>query len=120
MEVILRTTGTEDWSCKVSLRFENPLPDTPRRIEPGTSLFDQTQNPQEVSLIIRRAQLAILNPGQDPKGFLEMDEEKCRTYPSKSFSRNMIVVEITKAEVDVTFIDLLGIIANTSEVLPLS
>jgi GTPase SAR1 family protein len=119
MEFILRAKGTDNWSCTVKLRYENPS-DTPRKIEPGTYPFAETQNPQDVSLIIRRAQLAILNPSQDSKDFLDMDEEQCRKHPSKSsFSRNMVVVEITGADVDVTFIDLPGIIANT-EVLPSS
>jgi hypothetical protein len=35
---------------------------------------------------------------------------------SNSFSRNSIVVEISGADIDVTFIDLPGIIQNTEKV----
>ena len=118
MEVVLRSKGTDGWSCAVKLRFECSS-DVPTGRELGTFDFAKTQTPDEVSLIIRRAQLAILNPSKDPKDFLALDEAQCLKHPSEfPFSRNMVVVEITDAEVDVTFIDLPGLIANTPNVLP--
>jgi GTPase SAR1 family protein len=117
MEVVLRSKRTDDWSCAVKLRLECSS-DVPKGTELGTFEFAKTQIPEEVSLIIRRAQLAILNPGKDPKDFLAFDEAQCHKHTSElPFSRNMVVVEIIGADVDVTFIDLPGLIANTPDVL---
>lgn len=119
MEVILRSSGTDGWSCEVKLRFEDP--DIATGKAPGTIEFAKMQRPEEVSLFIRRAQLAILNPGKDPKSFLELDEVQCQKCSCElPFSKNVVVVEITKADVDVTFIDLPGIISNASTVFPYS
>lgn len=113
-----QSKGPDGPHYKVSLRFEHPS-DVPVGQSLGTVEFYATQNPNEVPLIIRRAQLAILSPGTDIKHFLALDEAQCEKYSSEiSFSRNMVVVEITDAAVDVTFIDLPGIIANTPKVLP--
>ena len=118
MEVVLRSKATDGWGCAVKLRFESPS-EVPMGRELGTFDFATTQIPEEVSLMIRRAQLAILNPSKDPKDFLAFDEAQCHKHASElQFSRNMVVVEIVGANVDVTFIDLPGLIANTPNVLP--
>ena len=118
MEVSLRSKGTDGWTCSVGLAF-NCSSDLPAGKEYGLIDFDKTQIPAEVSLLIRRAQLAILNPAEDPKKFLDFDETECNKYQSKlAFSEDMVVVEITDADVDVNFIDLPGIIANTLKVFP--
>lgn len=116
MEVTLRSSDTNGWSCTIKVRFEDPDVTTGR--PPGTIDLATVTSPEEVPLFIRRAQLAILNPGKDPKSFLALEEAECQKYPSEMlFSKNMVVVEINKADVDVTFIDLPGIIANESKVL---
>ena len=116
MEVTLRSSHTNGWSCSIKVRFEDPNVTTGR--PPGTVDLATVTSPEEVSLFIRRAQLAILNPTKDPKFFLGLDEAQCQKYSSEmSFSKDMVVVEISKADVDVTFIDLPGIIANESKVL---
>lgn len=113
MEVILRSNKTEDWNCHIRVRFEDPEVQTGRAL--GTVDLATTQRPEEVTLFIRRAQLAVLNPDEDPMHFLEFDETQCEEYVSKlSFSKDMVVVEINNAEDDVTFIDLPGIISNNS------
>lgn len=120
MEVVLRSKGIDGWCCVVKLRFECSS-DVPAGRKLETIEFAKTQTPGEVSLIIRRAQLAILNPSKDPKDFLGLDEAQCHKHPSElPFSQNMVVVEITDADADVTFIDLPGLIANTTNVLPSS
>jgi Dynamin family len=114
MEVILRTSHVDGWSCAISVRLE----DVGRA--PETVNLARVESHEEVPLLIRRAQLAVLNPGRDPKMFLDLDIAQCKTYPCElPFSRNMVVVEITKADDDVTFIDLPGLISNPSNVFAL-
>jgi len=117
MEVVLSCRkGCEGVQFSFSLRFEDASYISAAK--PGTFPFASTQNPIEVSLFIRRAQLAILNPGTDSKYFLTLDEAKCEKHVSElSFSPNIVVVEITDAPVDVTFVDLPGIISHTRKVL---
>jgi len=125
MEVILRRRPAENdrWSCRMSVRSDNYLNDRTLRKNFDSSTFADpfatTETPASVSLLIRRAQLAVLNPGKAPDSFKNMDEDTCRAYTSElPFSPDVVVVEISKADIDVTFIDLPGIIANTSDVLP--
>lgn len=118
MEVRLSKSSQEGhWHCKVSLRFEDST-GAPANAVLGTPvLFADITTPDEVSLIIRRAQLAILNPNTNVEHFQALDKEECENHSSEmAFSRNIVMVEIENAEVDVTFIDLPGIIANTNEV----
>jgi len=106
MEVVLSSDPSQ-WKCTVSLRFERG----------GTIRFTETKDRDQVPLILRRAQLAILNPHKEIKDFLEMDEIACDgEFVSTPFSRDTVVVEISGADVDVTFIDLPGIISNTERV----
>jgi GTPase SAR1 family protein len=107
MEVILNKAPPETWSCSISLRTEE------RDGSMEASLFAVTKDPNEVTLLLRQAQLAILNPGTPASTFRSLDEQGCVTQPRKdNFSKNTVVVEITGADVDVTFIDLPGIISN--------
>jgi len=118
MEVILTsgglTSGPEtSWHCKVSLRIDHPVGGH----QQGVFDFDQTTLNEEVPHILRRAQLAILNPNTDVSHFIKLDEEQCTAHVrQQNFSRNTVVMEISGAEVDVTFIDLPGIISFTEKV----
>ena len=58
--------------------------------------------------ILRRAQLAILNPGTAAERF--RDEGFNVARDELAFSEDTVVVEIVGAPMDVTFIDLPGII----------
>jgi GTPase SAR1 family protein len=114
MEVALSRSDVEPWKCKVSLRFEHDS--VPNCKSMGTHFFAETDHRDNVPLILRRAQLAILNPGDDISNFVNLDETQCKDHGiSTNFSRNTVVMEITGADVDVTFIDLPGIISNTKE-----
>ena len=115
MEIILKTSKHSDEPeyC-VSLRFD----DSPVAANRGSFPFASAQDLDDLLLMIRRAQLAILNPKKEPREFLELDQSQCNNYKSDlSFSRNFVVVEVAGAAVDLTFIDLPGIIANTEKVL---
>lgn len=118
MEVILRTRAEGPWECAVKLRLEYSS-GVPNGGELGISEFAKTQTPAEVSVLIRKAQLTILNPSKEHSSFLSLRKRDCHEYVSElQFSRNMVVVEIMGANVDVTFIDLPGIIANIPNVRP--
>ena len=60
MEVIL-SRSTQEWHGKVSLRFEHN--DTRAKMDGLYQDFAETKNPGDITLLLRRAQLAILNPG---------------------------------------------------------
>lgn len=113
MEVILNRSTNRPWHCTISLRIEHiEVPGTPRSV--GTILFASTEDKDDVPLMLRRAQLAILNPALPLSHFQGLDELECQRYPvALKFSRNTVVLDILGADVDVTFIDLPGIIANT-------
>jgi GTPase SAR1 family protein len=114
MEVVLSCSDSKTWHCKVSLRFEHNEV-TGQHL--GVFPFGETDSINEVPNLLRGAQLAILNPGKDSREFVNISEDKCKDYRSElKFSRNTVVLEITGADVDVTFIDLPGIISNTEKV----
>ena len=105
MEVVLRRGDPDNpqWSCTVSLRFEN---------KHGTTEFANTTSRDKVALL-RRAQLAILNPNKKYTQFQTLTENECKNYANEAiFSKDLILLQITGAEVDVTFVDLPGIIAR--------
>lgn len=84
----------------------------------GTPLTD----PENVELAIRRAQLALLNPSVNALRFLtynipDKDVEKpLGSVGQLSFSKNVVVVEISGANVpDLTLIDLPGIIHSVGK-----
>jgi GTPase SAR1 family protein len=114
MEVVLRRGSPDMWHCTVSLRLEHTnVPEQRQQI----ICFGETDNRDKVSLLLRRAQLAILNPNQDYLTFIDLCEDQCKEYRSETkFSRDTVVLEITGADVDVTFVDLPGIISSTEKV----
>lgn len=111
MEVVLRRGDPDstEWSCVVSLRFENS--------KHGTIEFERTTSKDDVAGLLHRAQLAILNPTAKAKDFSNLTDSQCKEYSKElSFSKDLIVLEITGTDVDVTFVDLPGIIARTDKV----
>lgn len=109
MEVFLSSSGSpEEWKAKVLLRLERE-----------TVVFDETTNRDDITLLLQRAQLAILNPDKPLAEFQTLPKERCSNnyQSSQMFSRNTVVLEITGADVDVTFIDLPGVIQNPPPVL---
>jgi hypothetical protein len=74
---------------------------------------------EELELAIRRAQLATLNHGDDPKRYVEMtanivDKEASRAH--FAFSPNPVVVEIRGEDLpNLSFVDLPGIISQSAD-----
>jgi vacuolar protein sorting-associated protein 1 len=113
MEVVLCRGDPENWNCKIFLRFDHEVPQD--RL--GIFFFAETQEREVVPLLLRRAQLAILHPDMPLREFLNLREEDCRGFGvGAQFCSNSVVLQITGADVDVTFIDLPGIISNTEKV----
>jgi GTPase SAR1 family protein len=115
MEVRLRRGDPTSWKCEVSLRYEHC--EVTGQILQSNLKFGKTNSKEEVSGLLRRAQLAILNPRKPLTDFFELTEEECYKHDRGiGFSKNTVVLDITGAEVDVTFMDLPGIIQNTEKV----
>jgi hypothetical protein len=125
MEVVLSQSQseTDPWTCAISLRImydsQGSLFTTPQTIPFGDELF----NPQHVEIALRRAQDAILSLCDDWEPadialFVDQTHASVRGR-QRSFSRNVVRLEVSAPElVDVTFIDLPGIISNAKEVCP--
>ncbi|KAJ1301437.1 hypothetical protein OPQ81_008695 [Rhizoctonia solani] len=105
----------EPWSCTVHLRFLkdasgndiNPV----RNIQFGKIITRKV----DVEDRLRRAQLAILNPGVESSLFLK-DPLPRSSSTAVAFSENFVSVEISGPDVtDLSFCDLPGIIANVRE-----
>jgi hypothetical protein len=111
MEIRLRT-GQNQWSCRVALKLDHDVPECVR----GKHIFAATRFLHEVERILKYAQWSILNAGVDHQPlrtyhqFLSADPPIDLSSTSQSFSRNFILVEVFGAPVNVTFMDLLGII----------
>jgi hypothetical protein len=109
------------WSCQVSLRFRydsfgNEL-DEPSSVTFGPAL--STANGVESRL--RLAQLAILNPHDQPTDFLTKSRDDLRYYSTPDayekgqlkFSQNSVCVDIRDSEaVDLSFTDMPGMLAH--------
>ncbi|KAH7334233.1 P-loop containing nucleoside triphosphate hydrolase protein [Rhizoctonia solani] len=109
--------STKPWQCRIYLRFlkdSNGSDINPVRNVPfGPIMYSQS----EIEDRIRRAQLAILAPNEDPTSFLSRD---LKGDPVQSggvaFSENYISVEISGPGVtNLSFCDLPGMIANVRE-----
>jgi hypothetical protein len=107
------------WSCRVSLRItydkNGQFIREPQVIPFGEVLFQ----PSDVENILRRAQDALLHmpivPDFNPEYFLQDRYE--RAPSDLGFSRNVIKMDVCGPDlVDVTFVDLPGIIANADQV----
>ncbi|KAG8736179.1 hypothetical protein FRC10_009636 [Ceratobasidium sp. 414] len=107
--------STGPWSCMIHLRFlkdENGDDISPIRNVP---FGDVITNKDQVEERLRRAQLAILNPGVNASSFLG-DKIPATSSSAVAFSENFVSVEITGPDVtNLSFCDLPGIIANVRE-----
>jgi hypothetical protein len=121
MEVqLFQAKETEDWSCTVKLHFQDDfnIQGVPART-PGTFQFDSTTDRNEVELLIARAQLAILNPTTPYERFRTLTKEDIESHVENelTFSKNSVTLKIIGDVVDLTFVDLPGVIQNTDMVL---
>ncbi|KZT61041.1 hypothetical protein CALCODRAFT_514981 [Calocera cornea HHB12733] len=112
-EVRLRYS-TEPWKCVISLRYEydeSGAQTGDSVIVPfGNNILDPTQ----VEVMLRRAQLAILNDDHNPTTYLGLDYTQLQAAKTiKQFSKNVVCVEVSGSLLtDLTFVDLPGIIQH--------
>jgi hypothetical protein len=107
IEVRLYGQGGAEWNCKVSLRRRSADNNTFEITE-----FATTSNRDVVESLLRRAQRAILNPNINSDVFRS---ETAGAQPSNDqllFSEDTIIVEIVGMDLDITFIDLPGLISS--------
>ena len=116
MEIILKTSVHEGPKYRVSLKIKF-RPDGTPLVNSEPDEFASTENPEELTHIINCAQLAILNPTKGKEEFLALEEQQCEIYRSRlAFSKNVVVLEVTGAESDLTLYDLPGIISHVEKV----
>ena len=117
MEIILHrgSVNASEWHCHISLRRE--YSEGGEKIgTPEIIPFAETGDKEQVPELLRGAQMAILNPSVDPKVFLPGGTFDSAKAVGQQFSKNVVILEISGATVDVTIIDLPGIISNTEKV----
>ena len=123
MEVVLTSADSQEarWSCQISLIFMYDAAgkrlDEPQVMSFGERLYDSA----DVERRLKRAQDAILQiPHEGAHDVTTYLQDTVVGSPkSVGFSRNVVRLDVTGPElVDVTFIDLPGIIQNSEKVHP--
>ena len=116
LHINLRDEPSSDWRCDVSLvqkyHYAEELTSSPlypwaemeQEITPFTTVYDK----RELEHVIRRAQLATLNPSQNPRLFSPL-REVLSTSTEVAFSPNIISLEIAAPGLpNLSFYDLPG------------
>ncbi|QRV99644.1 myxovirus resistance protein [Ceratobasidium sp. AG-Ba] len=99
------------WEARVFLRFDSS---SNRRGDTDIPFGETLTDKSAVQDRIARAQKAVLCPDIDSKRFLNEDLEP----RGRSFTRDTVVIEVFGKELsDLTFVDLPGLIANSSDSL---
>jgi len=117
------TNSPQPWQCQVLLRHErdqhgSPVEGKSKEEKFGPLLTDES----ELEDMLRRAQLAILNPSVSASEFEDFDTSTLAhggTFPGSAgqlqFSSNVVCLDISGPDVtDLSFIDLPGIISNVA------
>lgn len=136
IEVMVKSDAAESvWKCQVSV-FDQKQG---KAVQFGEAVYQK----RDVELVLRRAQLATLNPAKAVTTFVDLDNAECEKYEyvlrkerptdqekddsdrlvkkkdwdnfvsQEAFSQNPVVVEVIGGDFDVTFIDLPGLIQNS-------
>lgn len=119
MEVALNTTEDAAWSCQISLRFMFDAAGKSLKEPQIVAFGERFCDPLDVERALKRAQDAILqvpySPTWDVTHYLQ-DDYVLSPKPA-GFSRNVVRLDVSGPDlVDVTFIDLPGIIQNSDKV----
>ncbi|OSD00779.1 P-loop containing nucleoside triphosphate hydrolase protein [Trametes coccinea BRFM310] len=104
------------WTCQVSIRWE----DAPRgggvRSHPERPFGDAFTKWEDVELMLRRAQAAVLNPSIDSTSFLSKGKDEVSALLEKAprkFSKNVVCLDLSGPDLpDLSFVDLPGLIQN--------
>jgi len=99
--------SSQPWKCTVSLRITTDARGQPLGQSKNEIFGDPIQDRKQVEDRIRRAQLAILNPGKPARKFLTDDESV--EGSALTFSMNCVSLAISGPDVaDLSFVDLPG------------
>ncbi|KZO95027.1 hypothetical protein CALVIDRAFT_187292 [Calocera viscosa TUFC12733] len=114
-EIRLRSSNAA-WTCLISLRWEYDQIGQKLRDVRTVPFGDRFTDPSQVEIMLRRAQLAILNPKTEQHLFLSADLANFENTGELGFSRNVICIEVTGPGLtDLTFVDLPGIISSVQD-----
>ncbi|EJC99594.1 uncharacterized protein FOMMEDRAFT_148530 [Fomitiporia mediterranea MF3/22] len=117
------SNSSEPFKCQISLRIEEDefgmRVDKVKETKFGTVLHDKSQ----LEVMLRRAQLAILNPSVSKEKFVDLniealdpDEPPLDSTRQLQFSANVVCLDISSPDVtNLSFIDLPGIISNVAD-----
>lgn len=116
MECRLVQRSDVAWHCRVYLRIETDRNSHPVRDIKEEPFGDIIHNTEELEMMLRRAQLAILNPSVDAKQIVNLDlstlsddSAPLGSDEQLAFSGNVVCVTVWGPEVpDLSFIDLPG------------
>ncbi|KZT61042.1 hypothetical protein CALCODRAFT_428450 [Calocera cornea HHB12733] len=112
-EIRLRSSS-DPWKCSVSLRYEY---DSEGNLT-GDSLIipfgEDVLDPSHVEVMLRRAQIAVLNNERNPRMYLDIDPSQLQLpEDQRQFSKNIVCIEVSGPLLtDLTFVDLPGIIQH--------
>ncbi|KAJ7615866.1 P-loop containing nucleoside triphosphate hydrolase protein [Roridomyces roridus] len=115
-----RLVFAPEWACRISIRRE--FDSSARRIRGEVSEIpfgDLIRNRAEVEMMLRRAQLAVLDPTLEIARIIRMNlqelKETLQDPKTAQFSKNFVCIDLEGPELtDVQFVDLPGIIHNAS------
>ncbi|KZT61035.1 hypothetical protein CALCODRAFT_428383 [Calocera cornea HHB12733] len=114
-EIRLRSSDGP-WTCLISLRWEYDQNGQKLRDVQTVPFGEKFNDKSQVEPMLRRAQLAILNPKTEHRLFLDADLTKFENAGELNFSRNVICIEVTGPGLtDLTFVDLPGIISSVQD-----
>ncbi|KAJ9083772.1 hypothetical protein DSO57_1031396 [Entomophthora muscae] len=128
MELRLSEGKEEDWECSISLQFQNDKYgkrlSKPKEYEFKTGI----RNKNDVENAVRCAQKAILNPNNDSSAYKDYDfddsslEARMTDVNSNqlTFTYNTVCIKISGSTVNLTLIDLPGLIRTTESSLEIS
>ncbi|KAJ3183982.1 hypothetical protein HDU85_001833 [Gaertneriomyces sp. JEL0708] len=106
------------WSCNVKLRYEYDSHGRPLKAMKEVVLGKEITAKEDVDITVRRAQKALLNPSKDPAQYLHYNfddssaaaRDKEGASNELKFVKNVVCLDIHGAGVNLTLIDLPGII----------
>lgn len=99
------------WSCQIFIRWEFTADGSIDENVREVAFSGKIQDKEEVELMLRRAQMAVLNPALNIGEFVDMPVKQLKDFSKNElqFSRNTVCVDLTGPDMtDLAFIDLPG------------
>lgn len=111
-EVRLRTGDA--WAVSLKLRLDYDASNKPAKESKEFLFAKDITNPLDVEVWVARAQKALLNPSKSPDHYYNYsyNQKDDRQKDQLKFTRNTVCIHVAGAQVNLTLIDLPGIIRN--------